>query len=111
MNRRSEHSGASVERPFPLSVSACSIAADTDTSRPGRSCTSVPGLADQKDTDRLMDIMTEPTDSGQPPRPSVCPTCGLLADNGVLVRAELTATATYCDTAGHLWAVTWLEVA
>ena len=43
------------------------------------------------------------------PRPSVCPTCGLAADNGVLVRGELTATATYCDTAGHLWAVTWLE--
>jgi hypothetical protein len=45
------------------------------------------------------------------PRPSSCPTCGLVADNGVLVRAELTATATYCDTAGHLWAVIWLEVA
>ena len=43
------------------------------------------------------------------PRPSVCPTCGLAADNGVLVRGELTATATYCDTEGHLWAVTWLE--
>lgn len=83
---------------------------DTDTSRPGRSSNSVPGLADQKDTDRLMDIMTPATDNRQP-RPSVCPTCGLSADNGVLVRAEVTATATYVDTAGHLWAVTWLEVA
>ena len=45
------------------------------------------------------------------PRPSVCPACGLAADNAVVVRGELTATATYCDTAGHLWAVTWLEVA
>lgn len=45
------------------------------------------------------------------PFPSVCPTCGLTADNAVTVRAELTATATYCDTSGHMWAVTWLEVA
>ncbi|WP_294567578.1 hypothetical protein [uncultured Arthrobacter sp.] len=56
-----------------------------------------------------MDMMPQRADNA-PPRPSVCPTCGLTADNGVLVRAELTATATYCDTAGHLWAVTWLEV-
>lgn len=84
--------------------------ADTDTSRPGGSCSSAPGLADQKDTDRLMDMMTPRADNA-PPRPAVCPICGLTADNGVLVRAELTATATYCDTAGHLWAVTWLEVA
>lgn len=46
-----------------------------------------------------------------PPRPSVCPACGLTADNGIVVRADLTATATYCDTSGHLWSVTWLEVA
>jgi hypothetical protein len=44
-------------------------------------------------------------------RPASCPICGLTADNGVLVRAELTATATYCDTEGHMWSVTWLEVA
>ena len=47
----------------------------------------------------------------RPPRPSTCPVCGLAADNGVLVRAELTATATYVDTAAHMWSVTWLEVA
>jgi len=44
------------------------------------------------------------------PRPAVCPACGLTADNGVLRRSELTATSTYCCTAGHLFAVTWLEV-
>lgn len=44
-------------------------------------------------------------------RPAICPICGLTADNGITVRSELTATATYCDTAGHLWSVTWLEVA
>ena len=99
-----------MERTFPLSVTACSMGADTDTSRPGRSPTSIPGLADQKDTDRLMSIMHERTDSA-PPRPAICPICGLTADNGVLVRSELTATATYCDTAGHLFSVTWLEVA
>ena len=43
-------------------------------------------------------------------RPSVCPICGLTADNGVVARTELTATATYIDTAAHLWAVTWAEV-
>jgi hypothetical protein len=100
----------SVESPFPLSASAETLVADTDTSRPGWSCNSTPGLADQKDTDRLMAIMQPAPGTGQP-RPAICPICGLTADNGILVRSELTATATYCDTAGHLWAVTWLEVA
>lgn len=45
------------------------------------------------------------------PGPSICPTCNLTADNGVIIRSELTATATYCCTAAHLWAVTWVEVA
>lgn len=58
-----------------------------------------------------MDILGPPTEGARAPRPSICPTCGLTADNGIVVRAELTATSTYCDTAGHLWAVTWLEVA
>lgn len=76
-------------------------------SRPGGRANDTPGLADQKDTDRLMsNVQPRPV-----ARPALCPTCGLTADNGVLVRSELTATATYCDTAGHLWAVTWLEVA
>lgn len=44
-------------------------------------------------------------------RPSVCPICGLTADNAVVVHSELTSTATYVDTESHLWAVTWLEVA
>jgi len=80
---------------------------DTDTSRPGWRCNAEPGLADQKDTDRLMDIMPSRAHA----RPAICPICGLTADNGVLVRSELTATATYCDTEGHLFSVTWLEVA
>lgn len=41
--------------------------------------------------------------------PTTCPTCRLTADNGVLVRAELTTTATYCCTNGHLYSVTWME--
>ena len=45
------------------------------------------------------------------PRPSICPTCGLTSDNGIRVEAELTSSATYVDTAGHLWAVTWVGVA
>jgi hypothetical protein len=88
----------------------CNGAEDTDTSRPGRSCSSTPGLADQKDTDRLMDIVTPTSDNGQP-HPAICPICGLRADNAVVVRSEHTATATYCDTRGHLFSVTWLEVA
>lgn len=40
-------------------------------------------------------------------RPSICPMCGLTADNAVTVHSELTAAATYCCTSGHLWAVTW----
>ena len=44
-------------------------------------------------------------------RPSICPACGLTADNAVTTHGELTSTATYCDTAGHLWAVTWVAVA
>jgi hypothetical protein len=88
----------------------CNGAEDTDASRPGRSCNSTPGLADQKDTDRLMDIVTPTSDNGQP-HPAICPICGLRADNAVVVRSEHTATATYCDTRGHLFSVTWLEVA
>ena len=45
------------------------------------------------------------------PRPAICPICGLRADNGVVRRSELVAVATYCDTRGHLFSVTWLEVA
>lgn len=50
------------------------------------------------------------TDSA-PTRPSICPICGLSASNGVITRAEVTATATYLDTEAHMWSVTWLEVA
>lgn len=60
--------------------------------------------------DSILPDASSPQDRATP-RPSTCPICGLYADNGVVVRAELTATATYVDTAGHLWAVTWLEVA
>ena len=58
-----------------------------------------------------MDSVPQPADNPPPARPSICPTCGLTADNAVTVESELTRTATYCDTAGHLWAVTWLAVA
>lgn len=44
-------------------------------------------------------------------RPTTCPLCGLTADNAVVVRGEVVATATYCCTEGHLYAVTWAEVA
>lgn len=45
------------------------------------------------------------------PKPSVCPVCGLAADNAVVVVSEITSTATYVCTEAHMWAVTWLEVA
>jgi len=41
--------------------------------------------------------------------PTTCPSCGLTADNGVLVRSQLTTTATYLCTQGHIYSVTWLE--
>lgn len=56
-------------------------------------------------------IVPEPGPRQSLTRPSVCPVCGLAADNAVTVESELTSTATYCDTAGHLWSVTWLAVA
>ena len=59
----------------------------------------------------MADILPPPSTAPHEARPSLCPTCGLTADNAITIRSELTATATYCDTAGHLWAVTWLEVA
>lgn len=43
------------------------------------------------------------------PKPSTCPQCGLMADNGVRVRTEMTSTATYVCTEAHIWSVTWLE--
>jgi hypothetical protein len=52
-----------------------------------------------------------PPTEGVTTPPSICPVCRLTADNAVTVSSELTTTATYCDTAGHMWAVTWLEVA
>jgi hypothetical protein len=88
----------------------CDGAEDTDASRPGRSCSSTPGLADQKDTDRLMDIVHARTDSAPPPRPSLCPTCGLTANNGVPRRDDQSRTAYYRDARDHTWSVTWLEV-
>ena len=60
---------------------------------------------------RLMSTIVPSQPRKQVPRPALCPTCGLAADNGILVRSELTATATYVDTAGHIFSVTWVEVA
>lgn len=40
-------------------------------------------------------------------RPGLCPICGLIADNGIRIDSELTASATYVDTAGHLFSVMW----
>lgn len=54
-----------------------------------------------------MNIVTRTSDN----RPALCPICGRTANNAVVVRSEHTATATYCDTEGHLFSVTWLEVA
>lgn len=55
-------------------------------------------------------VMTHEEPAVQP-RPAICPACGLTADNAVVVRGELTAQATYVCTEGHLYAVTWVEVA
>lgn len=41
-------------------------------------------------------------------RPTPCPICGLVADNAIVVASELTTTATYVDTEGHIYAVTWV---
>lgn len=82
-------------------------------SAPERSCNSMCSGASptSERTDRLMPIVDPTSDTPPPSRPALCPLCGLTADNAVTVRSELTATATYCDTRGHLWSVTWLEVA
>ena len=55
-----------------------------------------------------MDIMT-PGDDARQPRPAICPSCGLTADNAVVRRSEVTTMATYACTNAHLFAVTWLE--
>lgn len=55
-----------------------------------------------------MSIIASPATNTQPQaRPSTCPRCGLSANNGVVVESELTRTATYVDTEGHIWAVVW----
>lgn len=41
-------------------------------------------------------------------RPAICPICGLTADNAVVTHSELTATATFVDTEGHLFSVMWV---
>lgn len=102
-------------------MSPCRVGATCDDacertdnkSAPERSCNSMCSGASptSERTDRLMPIVDPTPDTRPAPRPAICPMCGLTADNGIVVRAEITATATYCDTAGHLFAVTWLEVA
>lgn len=62
----------------------------------------------------MQSIVPPPTLTQAQARPapvSICPLCGLAADNGILVRSELTATATYVCTDAHLWSVTWAETA
>ena len=56
-------------------------------------------------------ILPVHTPAQHEPRPSVCPACGLAADNAVTVRSELTNTSTYVDTEGHIWSVMWMAVA
>ena len=57
-----------------------------------------------------MDIVDPISGDRHNPRPAICPACGLTADNGIVRRSEITATATYCCTNEHLFAVQWLEV-
>lgn len=64
------------------------------------------GLAGRKEHDRLMATVNG---RARVAPPTICPACGLSTDNGVLARSELTSTATYCCTSGHLYSVTWLE--
>ncbi len=45
------------------------------------------------------------------PRPAVCPACGLTSSNGTVRRSEQVAVATFVCTAGHLFTLTWVEVA
>lgn len=98
-----------MDRPFPLSVSARTMDHKTPTaSRPGSRANDIPGLTDQKDTDRLMNIMPPTSDV----RPALCPICGASTTNGVRRQSEMgVSTLHYIDTEGHLFNVTWLEVA
>lgn len=84
-------------------------------SRPGWRSQRRPGLADQKDTDRLMDIESRTSDT-RPPRTSICPKCGLGPTNTPTPRTinddpEGVVTAYYVCALEHLWAVRWDEVA
>lgn len=106
---------SSVDDPCAVSAPLETMGSErTDNkSAPERSCNSMCSGASptSERTDRLMASVSTRPDVRPAPRPATCPVCGLLADNGILVRSELTATATFVDTAGHIFAVTWLEVA
>lgn len=56
-------------------------------------------------------IVPDGTPKQDLPGPCPCPSCGLAADNAVTVRSELTNTATFCCTSGHLFALVWSAVA
>jgi len=97
-------------RPFPASVGHVTISNKDTTNRSApeqRRCNAARGPGRTKGTRPAMNRVRPTTD----PRPSICPTCGLTADNAILVEAELTRTATYVDTSAHMWAVTWMAVA
>lgn len=64
------------------------------------------GLAGRKEHDRLVETVDA---RAQVAPVAICPNCGLTANNGVLVRSELTTAATYLCTEAHIFSVTWME--
>ena len=110
--------GGAVEDHFPLSgtVGRITSAKDSDPEPPTAPTAGMwPGVKPTTTAKDGIDMDSVPDKPALPPRPaprpSICPACGLTADNGITVHSELTSTATFVDTAGHIWAVTWMAVA
>lgn len=70
------------------------------------------GLADRKDTDRLMVIITDPTDPSSTctdPHVDGCPSCVVNMETPEeFIRKKGSCIATYlCTDCGHRWTTSW----
>lgn len=97
-----------VDAPYRLSVGSTTI--DTGhrhKSAPVALQRQTRGLADRKDTDRLMATVDVRTDNAPP---ALCPLCGERGRGIAVPESDRITKANYICPDGHVWTSHWLEV-